>query len=970
MNSRDIVKVGFAVLAAVVSYNFADTIVHAEENNVEPIKETTNTQESDNLVDVIDSVVNPDVSVSTDEKDSMDTRSKLLDGWNTDYTMFVKDGVYVTNSFEDIDGQKYYFDENGNKVTGFKTIGTEAYYFNESGVLQSNMQMHQDLSTGTILYSLKKEDGQVHYYLENGLAFNGMTHLDGKIYYFENGIQSFGEKQVNGNWYNFKNDGTLSVGFVNVGNSAKYYDNFGKRLQGTFQIDKVTYNTDNNGLINKASWNGVSYYCQRDDRWAWSVYGNYTFASSGCVPTTAAMIVNTLKGTNYTPIDMGNILYSAGIYNVREIGAGGDTWNLISNHFGLVYKNNINIESAKNELMKGNMIAATVEGGRFCPWPGISHEILLFGLDAQGYTTVYDPYTSTRNGRVHISEIFSHPSSFGLDKIDGGPFFSLGKYVDTTLYLDVSKGTGHVGNVYYTGNKVEPEVNLSIKNTGLVQGKDYKVIYSNNIDVGKGTVTIIGMNMFTGKLTLTFDIIKDEMTNGTYEIVSSKNNNKVFDIVGGSISNGAYVQIYDWNGSVAQQYEIIKNQNGYYTIKNVKSNLYVGVTTNWNQMKSSRLVQGVNASSKGAQFIFTRNSDGSWIISSAWDRRYVFDLYGGSTNNSSPIQIYTSNGTVAQSWKLLKVKNTPEEMDKLASQNKDAIADGTYFIASSLNTSYVFDVYGGSKSDFGNITIYKNNGTVAQGWKIVHDSKGYVTFMNVGSNKVLDVYGGENVNGQNVVQYTSNNSYAQKWIVVNVGSGYKIVSALDSNYVLDLYGGRVQNFSNIQIYKSNNTKAQTWSFIKYESPRDHLNTMAKEYNADITESTYVIESYTNNNVVFNASNGNVQLANANKASSQKWKIKKDAMGYITFINVGTNKALDVYGGKAQSFTNVWQYAYNDTYAQKWIARKNSDGSLTFVSALDKDYVLDIYGGKIQNEGNIHIYRDNGTNAQKFKLTRV
>lgn len=975
MNSRDIVKVGFAVLAAVVSYNFADTIVHAEENSVEPIKETTNTQESDNLVDVIDSVVNPDVSVPTDEKDSIttdriDTNSKLLEGWNTDYTMFVKDGSYVTNSFEDIDGQKYYFDENGNKVTGFKTIGTEAYYFNESGVLQSNMQMHQDESTGLTLYSLKKENGQVHYYLENGMEYNGMAHLNGKIYYFENGVQSFGDKLVNGNWYNFRNDGTLSVGFVNVGNSSKYYDSFGKRLQGTFQVDKVTYETDSNGLITKASWNGVSYYCQKDDRWAWNIYGGYYFGGSGCVPTTAAMIVNTLKGTNYSPIDMGNILYNAGVFNVGGIGASGDTWSVISNHFGLVYKNNINMESAKKELLKGNMIAATVEGGRYCPWPGISHEILLFGLDAQGYTTVYDPYTSTRNGRVHISEIFSHPSSFAGDKVDGGPFFSLGKYVDNNLYLDVSKGTGHVGNVYYTGNKVEPEVNLSIKNTGLVQGRDYKVIYSNNVNVGKGTVTIIGMNMFTGKLTLTFDIIKDEMTNGTYEIVSSKNNNKVLDIVGGSISNGASVQIYDWNGSVAQQYEIIKNQNGYYTIKNVKSNLYLGVTTNWNQMNSSRLVQGVNVSSKGAQFIFTRNSDGSWVISSAWDRRYVFDLYGGSTNNGSPIQIFSSNGTVAQSWKLLKVKNTREEMDKLASQNKYAIADGTYFIASSLNTSYVFDVYGGSKSDFGNITIYKNNGTVAQGWKIVHDSKGYVTFINVGSNKVLDVYGGQNVNGQNVVQYTSNNSYAQKWTVVNVGSGYKIVSALDSNYVLDLYGGRVQNFSNIQIYKSNNTKAQTWSFIKYESPRDHLNAMAKEYNEDITESTYVIECYTNNNVVFNASNGNVQLANANKASSQKWKIKKDAMGYITFINVGTNKALDVYGGKAQSFTNVWQYAYNDTYAQKWIARKNSDGSLTFVSALDKDYVLDIYGGRIQNEGNIHIYRDNGTNAQKFKLTRV
>lgn len=747
MNSRDIVKVGFAVLAAVVSYNFADTIVHAEENSVEPIKETTNTQESDNLVDVIDSVVNPDVSVSTDEKDSIttdriDTNSKLLDGWNTDFTMFVKDGSYVMNSFEDIDGQKYYFDETGNKVTGFKTIGTDAYYFNESGVLQSNMQKHQDLSTGTILYSLKKEDGQVSYYLENGLAFNGMTHLDGKIYYFENGVQSFGDKLVNGNWYNFRNDGTLSVGFVNVGNSSKYYDNAGRRQQGTFQVDKVTYETDSNGLITKASWNGVSYYCQKDSQWAWNIFGGYYFGSSGCVPTTAAMIVNTLKGTNYTPIDMGNMLYSAGIFNTAGMGSSSDTWTLVSNKFGLTYKNNLNVESAKKELLKGNMIAATVEGGKFCPWPGVSHEILLFGLDAQGYTTVYDPYTRTRNGRVHISKVFNHPSSFDGDRLNSGPFFSLGKYVDNNLYLDVSKGTGHVGNVYYTGSKVEPEVNLSIKNTGLVQGRDYKVIYSNNVNVGKGTVTIIGMNMFTGKLTLTFDIIKDEMTNGTYEIVSSKNNNKVLDIVGGSISNGASVQIFNWNGSMAQQYEIIKNQNGYYTIKNVKSSLYVGVTTNWNQMKSSRLVQGVNASSKGAQFIFTRNSDGSWVISSAWDRRYVFDLYGGSTNNGSPIQIYSSNGTVAQSWKLLKVKNTREEMDKLASQNKYAIADGTYFIATSLNTSYVFDVYGGSKSDFGNITIYKNNGTVAQGWKIVHDSKGYVTFINVGSNKVLDVYGG------------------------------------------------------------------------------------------------------------------------------------------------------------------------------------------------------------------------------------
>ena len=828
-----------------------------------------------------------------------------------------------------------------------------------------------------ITYSLKKEDGKIHYYLENGMEYNGMVHLNGKIYYFENGVQSFGEKQVNGNWYNFKKDGTLSVGFVNFGNSAKYYDNFGKRLQGTFRIDKVTYNTDNNGLINKASWNGVSYYCQRDDRWAWSVYGNYTFASSGCVPTTAAMIVNTLKGTNYTPIDMGNILYNAGIYNVREIGAGGDTWKLISNKFGLTYKNNINVQSAKNELMKGNMIAATVEGGRFCPWPGISHEILLFGLDAQGYTTVYDPYTSTRNGRVHISEIFSHPSSFGLDKIDGGPFFSLGKYVDTTLYLDVSKGTGHVGNVYYTGNKVEPEVNLSIKNTGLVQGRDYKVIYSNNVNIGKGTVTIIGVNMFTGKLTLSFDIIKDEMSNGTYEIVSSMSNNKVLDIPGGSKNGGTFVQLYDWNGSVAQQYKIQKNQNGYYTIQNVCSGLYLGVQADWNSMRAgNRLVQGVNASSKSGQFIIVRNSNGYWVISSAWDSRFVVDLSAGKLNNGNKIQMYIGNRSASQAWKLLKIGKTREELDDVAFNNRNNLSDGIYTINSSLNSTFVLDVNGGSKTNFGNIQLYKNNGTAAQAWKVSHDSKGYVTFINVWSGKAIDIKDGYSQNKQNISQYSSNNTYAQKWIIIKDGDGFKIVSALNDNYVLDLSDGDVRNTSNIQLYKGNGTGSQRWYFGTFEPARQKLDKMAKQYNAEIKEGTYILSTASNPNYSLDVKYGstnkgaNVWLYGNNETTAQQWILKKDSAGYITFVNVNSNKALDVSGGKVKNSSNIQQYDVNNTYSQKWIAKKNTDGSLTFVSALDYNYVLDISAGKIQNTQNIQLYESNDSVAQKFKLTQV
>ena len=395
----------------------------------------------------------------------------------------------------------------------------------------------------------------------------------------------------------------------------------------------------------------------------------------------------------------------------------------------------------------------------------------------------------------------------------------------------------------------------------------------------------------------------------------------------------------------------------------------------------NRLVQGVDSSSKSAQFIFTKNSNGQWIISSAWDSKYVVDLYGGSTNNGSAIQIFTNNNSQAQAWKLLKVKNVREEMDELASKNKNTLSDGTYFISSSKNTSYVLDVSNGSKNNFGNIWLFKNNGTVAQAWTVQHDSKGYVTFINVGSNKAIDVYDGKAKNYQNISQYTSNNSYAQKWIVTKDSMGYKIMSAIDKNYVLDLYNGSVNNGTNIQVYQSNDTVAQRWKFDKYEKPtvetaRQKMDKMAREYNADITESTYVISNYTQPKYVLDVSNGsknsgaNVWVFQSNNTNAQKWKVKKDSVGYITFINIGSNKALDVYNGSAKDGTNIWQFNYNDSYAQKWIAKKNTDGSLTFLSALNSNYVLDISTGTVRNQQNIQLYQNNGTNAQKFKLTKI
>lgn len=58
----------------------------------------------------------------------------------------------------------------------------------------------------------------------------------------------------------------------------------------------------------------------------------------------------------------------------------------------------------------------------------------------------------------------------------------------------------------------------------------------------------------------------------------------------------------------------------------------MGITSDWNTMSNyNRLIQGVSVNSKASQFIFTKNGNGTWVISSAWDNQFVFDMNSGST---------------------------------------------------------------------------------------------------------------------------------------------------------------------------------------------------------------------------------------------------------------------------------------------------------------------------------------------------
>ena len=69
-------------------------------------------------------------------------------------------------------------------------------------------------------------------------------------------------------------------------------------------------------------------------------------------------------------------------------------------------------------------------------------------------------------------------------------------------------------NKKYTGSAITQTITVkdNTQNRILTEGTDYKVSYSNNVNLGTASVTITGLNNYTGNLTKTFQILGDTIT--------------------------------------------------------------------------------------------------------------------------------------------------------------------------------------------------------------------------------------------------------------------------------------------------------------------------------------------------------------------------------------------------------------------------------------------------------------------------
>lgn len=301
-------------------------------------------------------------------------------------------------------------------------------------------------------------------------------------------------------------------------------------------------------------------------------------------------------------------------------------------------------------------------------------------------------------------------------------------------------------------------------------------------------------------------------------------------------------------------------------------------------------------------------ADGTYNIQSLVNPNYVLDIYGGYTTNGANVQLYRSNDTEAQ---LFKVTHDSQG----------------YVTFTNVKSGKVLDVYGGTKKNNQNIWQFSSNGSRAQKWIVKPDGNGYVIISALDSNYVLDLSTGKAVNSSNIQLYTYCGSNAQRWKFSKLVSKidklnslaqsnknvladgtYVISTALSSNYVLDVYGGYTWNKANVQLFAKNGTDAQAF------------------------------------------------------------KVTHDSQGYVTFTNVNSGKVLEVAGSMAGNNANVQQYSLDGSRAQKWVVQKYGSG-YTIISALDPNFVLDLSGALVMNGRNIGLHQNNGSKAQQWNFSK-
>lgn len=344
--------------------------------------------------------------------------------------------------------------------------------------------------------------------------------------------------------------------------------------------------------------------------------------------------------------------------------------------------------------------------------------------------------------------------------------------------------------------------------------------------------------------------------------------------------------------------------------------------------------------------------DGTYAITTSLGSRRVLDVDNASSADGANVQIWESNGSRGQRWRVTHD------------------ADG-YVTLISAASGKVLDVTGGTGSQGTNVQQWSGNGTLAQKWVVVRGEGGYAIVSALDPSLALDVSGASSDNGTNVQLWGSNGTAAQTYGFVAAtpavaptpdagldGSAwYSLVPQCAPGSAVDVSGGSVDDAANVQIWGSNETPAQQFAFESVGG-----------YWRIVNVASGKVLDVAGGDVVAGANVA--QWAPASGNDNQLFAVEKNGDGSYTFVNKASGLALDVAGAGSADGTNLDAYTPNGTAAQRFELVRHDEAAVeagTYVLASSKDtgVVVDVAGGSLDAGAKVQLWEVDGTMAQTW-----
>ena len=211
---------------------------------------------------------------------------KMLTGhqvYNGKKMFFTESGALQTagkpSTWQKIDSNWYFYDEDGLKTVGKKNINGITYYFNQEGVMQTGWAF---------------VDGHWNYFASSGAMKTGWLKDKESWYYFdpETGIMAVGSKEIDGKNYFFSSAGTMQVGWQWSNDSWHYYATSGALQTGWLKDGDVWYYLEGKEgvmLVGLHQVDGKQYYFSKSGAmqtgWKWFDNHYRYFESNGAMKT-------------------------------------------------------------------------------------------------------------------------------------------------------------------------------------------------------------------------------------------------------------------------------------------------------------------------------------------------------------------------------------------------------------------------------------------------------------------------------------------------------------------------------------------------------------------------------------------------------------------------------------------------------------------------------------------------------------